>query len=364
MNWIRIIGVVGAILLCAMSNWAQEAPPKSKIVSDLSAEVAGATYEPRDKAQHELFADYERYEPPNIATSLADPLSFIAFVTEVRVKLPEGPGSPYTEVTLHVDQLLRGATPQTELQAESRWQPPAGYENEMARIFSGMPGTAFDYTEPKAGNRFLVGFPFLDVDRGRAHIFGAIDISDHDEAELVLEVQRFLGIESAASGSNFAPFVGALSDHVAWIRDLAAQRLVQSEACNASRGCQEALLTSAQNLLHSRKPGERWEALQWLDPLALPMGERQEGPNGLPPMANSAVRALLVSATSDPNLWIADEAFRKLELFDFFHEAGPGECITVFPTIRKSVRLLAPELQGISISGTVACTPAEQTTVE
>lgn len=226
-------------------------------------------------------------------------------------------------------------------------------------MFSGPRGTVFDYTKPKVGNRYLVGFHFLDEERGRAYVFGAIDLSNHDQALLIPDVQRFLNIESAAGGSNFASFVTALNDSVPWIRDLSAQRLVQSDTCNDSSACEVALLNSARRLLQSKKLGQRWEALQWIQPLAMPIGERKAGPNCLPTISNSTVRELLTSALSDPNLWIEDEAFRQIELFDFYHSVQPGECIVIFPSLRKSVRLPAGELEGVSSSGTLACTPAK-----
>ena len=359
MHWIRSIALLLVALYIPVPLWPQEQTEKSKLVSDLSAKVSGAIDESRDRAHHELFADYVHYQAPDIAGPLADPHSFIGFVSVTHVKYP-GEGNPYsTRVTLHVDQLLRGPSEQTELQAESRWVPPRPSGDEVPIIDSGPRGTIFDYKKPDVGNRFLIGFPALDVDSGRAYIFGAIDLSNHDQASLTPEVERFLGIESAAGSSNFGPFLTALNDSVPWIRDLSAQRLIQSETCNNSSACREALLNSARRLLRSKKPGERWEALQWMQPLTLPTGERQAGPNGLPPMSKSAVRELLVLALSDPNLWIADEAFCRLELFDFFQSAGPGECIVVFPPLRKSVRLPFGELKGVSMSGANACTPGQ-----
>ena len=99
------------------------------------------------------------------------------------------------------------------------------------------------------------------------------------------------------------------------------------------------------------------DALRCMQPLALPTGDRMLGPNDLPIMSNFAVHELFVSALSDPNLWIADEALREIEIFDFFHSARSDECIVIFPNLRNSVRLSAGELKGISISGTVACMP-------
>jgi len=358
MHRIRGLAMLLAAFSSAVPLWPQEQTAKSKLVSNLSAEVAGAIDEPRDRAQHELVADYSDYEAPDIATPLANPLSFIAFVTVSRVEPPDGGDFPYTRVTLHIDQLLRGASQQTELQAVSRWASPRHEHDQFRIIDSGLRGTAFDCTEPKVGNRFLVGYPFIDVDRSVA-IFGAIDLNNHDQAVLIPDVQRFLSIESAAGLSDFAPFVTALNDSAPWIRDLSAQRLVQSDACNNSSACELALLKSARRLLQSKKLGERWEALQWMQPLALPMGERKTGPNGLPTISDSSVRELLASALTDPNLWIEDEAFRQIESFDFFHSAQPDECIVIFPSLRKFVRLPARELEGVASTGTLACTPAQ-----
>jgi hypothetical protein len=362
MRWICSIIVLLSVFLNALPLWAQEQAAKSKIVSDLSAEVVNAVGEPRDRAQHELSADYAAYETPDIATSLADPLSFIAIVTMTGVKPLDGNAPPYRLVKLHVDQLLRGASEETELQAVSRWVPPRAPDD--ARLTWGGPrGTIFDYAEPKVGNRYLIGYPRSTDGSGSVAIFGAIDLGDHDQSQIISDVQHFLDIESAAGSSNFAPHLGALSDRIPWIRDLSAHRLVQSDACNASPACQEAFLSTTESLLHSKRLGERWEALQWTEPLALAMGDLKGGSNGLPTMSDAAVRKLLVSALSDPNLWLADEAFRQIELFDFFHSSGPRECIGIFPSIRKSVRWTEGEMEGESITGTVACTPEQSRAV-
>ena len=349
---------VGCGFFGILQLWPQEQIPKSKIVSDLSAKAASAQDEVRDRARRELFTDYASYEAPDIATSLADPYSFLAITTVSHVEPPEETKFPYFRVTLHLEQLLRGTTQQTDLQAESRWKPPRSQFDDRPFSFSGNRGTVFDYSEPQVGNRLLIGFPFLDVDRGVAHIFGAIDLGDHDQAQLVPEVQRFLGIEHAAGSSNFAPFVTALDDPLPWMRDLAAGRLVQSEACNASRLCQEAFLNAARKLLQSKRLGERWEALQWLGALSLAI------PDDQPRMPDPAVRQLWLSAVDDPNLWIADEAFRQLALFDFFHSARAGECIGIFPSIRKSVRFTAADVEGVAITGTSTCMPGRTPSAE
>jgi hypothetical protein len=356
MRWIlKIVAVVTVLLTALLSGQplcAQEQAAKSKILPDVSPEQFTAANELRNAAGHELFADEAGYEAPDIATPLTDPHSFIAIVRIVSVKFPAEPNVPYSLVSLHVEQLLRGVSDQTELQAISRWAPrPPPY----SRVISGGPReTTFDLTEPKVGNRYLVGYPFMDVDKGKAYISGAIDLDDHDQAQLVPNVQRFLGMEAAvADSSNFAPFVSALSDQLPWFRDLAASRLVGLATCYTSPVCQEALLAAARNLLDSKKLADRWEALKWLEQVS-------QDPNGSPWMFSSSGRELLVSAGSDTNLWIADEAYRQLELLDFFHSAKPGECTAIFPALRKSTRWAAHEADGVSITGpySLACIPA------
>ena len=109
---------------------------------------------------------------------------------------------PYPLVDLHVDQFLRGASDKTDLQAESHWVPPRPPQYGVAFFDSGWRGTAFDHTEPKSGNRYLVGFPILEVDKRKAYISGAIDLSNHHQAMLVPEVEPFLAIETAAGTSK------------------------------------------------------------------------------------------------------------------------------------------------------------------
>jgi len=58
-------------------------------------------------------------------------------------------------------------------------------------------------------------------------------------------------------------------------------------------------------------------------------------------------------------LWIEDEAFRQIELFDSFHDAQPDECIVIFPSLRKFVRLPARELEGVTSTGILACASAQ-----
>jgi hypothetical protein len=140
-----------------------------------------------------------------------------------------------------------------------------------------------------------------------------------------------------------------MKDHVSWIRDLSAERLVQSAACNASPSCRDSLLADARQMLRSKNRGKRWEALKWLEPLTEPIGNRKTGPNGLPPMSNSTVRRLLLSVISDRNLAIGDKAFGELAMFDFHQTAHPGECIEIVPALRRSATWTHAETKDVSI---------------
>src|SRR5260370_19223120 len=124
MRRIGSIALFLAIFLNAPPLWPQQQTPRSKIVSDLSARAISAMGELRDRAHHKLFAANAPYAAPDIATSLADPLSFIAFAVVTPVKLPSGGGSPSTLLPLLVDHLLRGISHQNELLSHPPRVPP------------------------------------------------------------------------------------------------------------------------------------------------------------------------------------------------------------------------------------------------
>jgi hypothetical protein len=338
-------------LLSAGPLLPQDQGGKSKVVLVLTPDEIRAINEPREMARKELFADYLQFDPPDITNPLGDSGILVAIVTVRGVEPPDNNKSPYFSVELQVEQLLRGESELTELHAESRWGLPRPRNDGLPLSGGGPHKTVFDLIEPKVGNRYVVGYSILNEAQGRAYISGAIDLNDHNQDQVFSDLKRFLRIESAANGSNFGPLVAALNDQVTWIRDLAARRLVQLDTCNASPSCEEGLLTSASHLLRSKKLLERWEALMWLDPLTQPIGDRKDGPNGLPTMSGATVRELLVSALSDSNVVIADKAFGELELFDFYHASEPGECIEIVPALRKSARWTAEEAKGVMIGG-------------
>ena len=83
-------------------------------------------------------------------------------------------------------------------------------------------------------------------------------------------------------------------------------------------------------------------------------------------MSHEPVRQLIALALWDPNIWVADEAFLQLELYDFHHAARPGECIEIVPAFRKSARWTSEEARGISFGGhfrvSFTCIPEESPT--
>jgi hypothetical protein len=357
-------GIFLLSLVGALSLWPQSIPGAetsgSKMVSDLSAEVSRTSRESRDWEAQELPKQCVGYEESDMARPLLDPDSFIAIVTVTGVKSADADGPPSNFLDLRVEQFLRGSSNQGELHDEPLY---AG----DARVFcgGGFAEAGYYFSEPKVGDRYVIGYSFLGTEPGRAVISGAINLADHDKVQEMVDVGRFLDIEGIAGSSDFTPFVNALSDRVPWIRDLAVQRLVQSKACNNSPSCRQTFLGATRSLLSSSKVADRIEALHWTRLLTRPMaGDRNEWgfngvarSNGLALMSTDKVRDMLRLAVSDPNLRISDEAYAQLQFFDFFNSASPGKCIVIFPTLRKSVRLPAGELKGITISGDLDCTP-------
>lgn len=338
------------------------------MVSDLSAEASRAELSrmssaPGEAEAKELPKQCVGYDEPNMRRSLSNSDSPIAIVAVTSVGLPEKDGFPPALVGLRIEQFLRGSSEPKEFQAVN--QIPYG----RARVWCGgaFGAGGFYFSAPKIGDRYLVGYSFLGGDTSRAYVSGGIDLADHDHAKEMIDVQRFLDIEAIAGTHDFAPFVTALNDQVPWFRDLAAQRLVQSKACSNSLDCRQALVSAIRNLLSSSKLADRIEGLHWTGLLVQPMtGDRNEWgvngvalSNGLSLMSTAAVRDLLRLAVSDPSLRVADEAYRQLESFDFFHSALRGECIVIFPILRKSVRLPAGDLKGVSFSGSLDCTGSD-----
>lgn len=349
--------------------------PKSKVVhDDLSPEQVDALRKVWETGLGEIGRDWKRYETPDVAQALTGGHGYVvSIVTVTGVELPDGKGFPYSRLKLRVEQTLAGDGGERELRAESRWVPMTPEQRSM-RTGGGPRETVIDREEPRIGNRYLLGYMFLDegAQGKRAWICGGFDLGDPEEARIFPEVQRVLAMVAAggaaatdaspnAGAVNVGPYVGALGSDVPWIRDLAARQLIESEACSNSPSCVGSFLSGVRHLLGSKTAAERMEGLRWMEPLALPMGDRKEGANGLSRMSDGAVRALMASAVEDGNAAVGDKAFEEVALFDFFHSAGPGECIEVVPRVRGSARWTKAEASGVMIGNpfgnTTTCIP-------
>ncbi len=334
--------------------------PTSKVVSGLSPEQIQTLNKPYDVAAAEIWNNWAAYSSPDIAGALTHPRFLVSIVAVTGVQPPTDDGPPYTRVRMHVEQTLRGISGESELRADSSWRPMPP-EQWSKRMRGGPHETVLDIAEPRIGDRLLLAYTLFEESEGpRAWVVGGFNLGDQKEARIFSEVQRVLGMEAAAGTTSVAPYVGALDDTVPWIRDLAARQLINSPLCSESPPCVESFVRSASQLLGSKIPQERYEGVRWLEPLAKPIGIRRSGPNGLPSMSNWVIRELIASTVNDANVMVGDQAFSELQLFDFFHSAGPGQCIAIVPRARKAIRGTHAETENVQIGGpfgsTNACT--------
>jgi hypothetical protein len=330
---IRSVGflLVCGILLTSPLSAQQDPPPQSKLLNGISSAEVKAIQESRGKAEQELFSSHD-YDPPEIASSLGDPDCLIAIARVTSVAAEENPASPGLNVELEIEQLLRGSSDKTHIYVVSRWRPPPPPGSGVYVL--GRPLIVLDRTEPKVGNRYLMGYnlDMLGYQGTKAWFRGGMDFNVSDQTRTLAEVQHFLDIESDASASDPSPFIAALNDPIRWIRDLVAHRLANSDACHASPACGNALLSRARELLHSKTARERYEGLRWLQPLVATARIHKTGSS----MDNDTLRDLLVSATSDPNVVIGDRAFADLAHRKFYQTSKPGQCLEVIAPVRRS----------------------------
>lgn len=279
--------------------------PTSKVVSGLSPEQIQTLNKPYNVAAAEIGKNWGAYSSPDIAGALADNRFFVSIVTVTGVRPPTDDGPPYSRVRMHVEQTLRGISEESELRADSSWRPMPP-EHWSKRLRGGPHETVLDIAEPRIGDRLLLAYTLFKESEGpRAWIVGGFNLGDQKEALIFSEVQRVLGMEAAAGTTSVAPYVSALDDTVPWVRDLAARQLIDSPLCSDSPPCVGSFVRSARQLLESKIPQERYEGVRWLEPLAMPIGIRRSGPNGLPSMSIGAVRELIASTVNDQMSWWA-----------------------------------------------------------
>lgn len=374
MNRITSIGLFLVTVLGAMPLLSQAPVEGPNVFGDLSYGRTSLTFESRRLAYEELAVQSTAFESPDIHTTLTFPSYLIAIARITAVQLPNGSSLPRTKVSFHVEKFLRGESGVTDFDVESQWTPNPPPEDTIIEDFNGsMRRTVLDRSEPKKGDRYILGYS-LDYNDGKTvFVPSAIDLQDPSQARLIGDVEQFLTIESAAAGSGFEPYLKALDSSIPWIREIAIHRLTSSDACNASPVCVQAFSAVVRRQLQSKIPNERLEASNWM--VWIESVSRSESPqkgwaDGLPVLPDSAIRQLWSSAIDDSNVYIGDEAFARREMFDFQRAGKPGECIQIVPPLRKSAHWLPGEHDysgkhellplGFPLSSSTSCLPAEK----
>jgi hypothetical protein len=240
MTRMRVSSIFAIIVLSSLPLCCQESQTASSFLSDLSPARLNSIIESRRLAHEELAQHSLVFETPNIAIALRFPFYLIAIAKITGVQLPDGATIPRTRIRFHVEHMIRGNGQVADFDVESRWTPKTVSQDEDTRLVTSMnKPTAFDITEPKVGDRYILGFPRGYGDGKLVFVPSVIDLQDPNQAELIGNAERFLAIEESAERSGFAPYLTALDDKAPWIRDIAVYRLTSSDTCNASPSCME-----------------------------------------------------------------------------------------------------------------------------
>lgn len=337
MNQTRIAIVFLAVILIPSCDWSQETSEGTNLFGGLSAKELDAIRASRTAAQKELAEKSAVFDTPGIADALEAEHWLIAVAKISSVQLPTDADSP-TIVTFHVEQRLRGESEVNDFSVESRWNPKKE-EPKITLVDGNYHETALDKSEPKAGNRYILGYTLDNGVEKFVFVPGVIDLKDPEQAELIANVRRFLDLEAEARVRGIDSYLDALDDKVPWIRDIAVHRLTYLDTCNASSLCAERFAAAVQRQFRSETPNERGEAIDWLiwvDSISRSQKERGYT-DGLPVLSDSTLRALLDKAVQDPNVELGDRAFQARETFDLDRNGSPGDCFAVMPELRKAV---------------------------
>jgi hypothetical protein len=327
---ILIMLLVCVLCPCARSQEAS-ADSWSNVFGNVNTKDLDAAYATRRAASQEL-AGNAVFDTPNIATALRfSPKWVIAIARISSVQLPKD-ANGRTAITFHVEQLLRGKSRVTDFDVESRWNP-----NKVAEpmVFNdpNYSETALDKSEPKAGNRYILGYSLQDYGIYKfLFVPSVVDLQDPGQAELVANVRRFLQLDADAAQYGDETYLTMLDDKLPWVRDIAMYRLSDSGSCYKSPECAARFEAVVRRELQSDVPNERGEAIGWLvwvDSVA-----REEKKHLLP---DSTVSALLDDAAKDRNVILGDEAFQYSEMFKVYRTGSPGDCYEIVPMLRKSV---------------------------
>jgi hypothetical protein len=338
MAQMRVPSIFAVILLSTLPMYCQESQTISDFLANLSPERLDSIVESRRAARAELAQQSSTFETPNIAIALRFPNYQIVIGKIIGVQLPDSASLPRTRIRFHVEQVIRGNGQVADFDVESRRVPTPVSQNEDAENFLNNPPTALDKTEPKVGDRYILGIAPGYSDEKLVFVTSVIDLQDPNQAALIATAERFLAIEASAGRSGFAPYLAALDDKTPWIRDIAVYRLTESEACNASPDCAEKFSDVVKRQLRSNTPNERQQAvfwLVWVDSVSRSECKRRGFSDGLPVLHDSEIHSLFEAATHDANAEIGDEAFHYREASDL--DRGPrGECFTMVPALRKT----------------------------
>jgi hypothetical protein len=367
MTRMPVASIFAIILLSSLPMCCQESQTASRFLGDLSPERLHSIVDSRRFAREELAQQSSIFETPNIATALRSPIYLIVIGKITGVQLPDGATIPKTRIRFHVEQVIRGDGQVADFDVESQWTPKADSQNKEISLFTSMHNLrAFDITEPKAGDRYILGIAPAYSDGKLVPVPSVIDLQDPNQAALIATVERFLAIEASAERSGFAPYLAALDDKTPWIRDIAVYWLTSSDACNASSGCAEKFSDVVKRQLQSSIPNDREQGVGWLvwvDSVSRQASKRRGFSDGLPVLPDSEIHFLFDAATQDANAEIGDEAFEYRESSDL-DRGPPGECFTIIPALRKTFHAHGakqnPLPGGFLLSYTYGCTsPAE-----
>jgi len=367
------VGLVLAAALSALPLFSQTPVEGGKVFDDLSERRGKEIRESRRLAQQELAPQSGRFASPDIAIALDFSAYLISIARITAVQLPAGDSAPRTRISFHVEQMLRGASDVADFVVESRWTPnrPAEEESSLGAIQVGnFRGTVLDKSEPKEGDRYILGYSLDYGDGKTVFVPSAINIQDPSQGPLISDVYHFLKMESVAA-AGYEPFLEALDNAAPWIRDVAVHRLSYSDACNTSPACEKRFLAAVSRQLQSKVPDERMEAIAWLvwiDSVSRSQSVQKRWSDGIPILPDSVIRQFLSAAIDDPNVYIGDEGFERREMFDFQRSGKPGECIQIVPALRKSAHWIGAEhsraygllTADFPFTSTISCLPAQK----
>lgn len=338
MNQMRIfvMFVAGALCPCGWSQQASEGPGLNELDSRDSEPLA-AVVASRKAAHDELAQRAADFDTPGIANALEFKQHWLIVTAKISsVQLPTDPKAQ-TIIAFHVEQLLRGESAVTDFNVESHWNPRKEEPLIMANF--NYRETALDKSEPKAGNRYILGYT-LDYGMEKfVFVPGVVDLEDPAQDEMAANVRRFLSLDAESGLRGDETYLDALDDKVPWIRDIAVHRLTDSASCNASPQCAVRFEAAVERELRSDVPNEREEAIAWLiwvDSVAKLEKKRSGHVGGLPILPDSRLRALLDEAVQDRNVELGDRAFQARETFDVERNGSPGDCFEIVPALRKA----------------------------